>query len=453
MVIELLFGRHLLKEEINHQLDVTMISNLIVENGFQEKTESQISCNRCGETNKQKRQVAPCVCKRECYYCTNCLQMGKVKKCSSLFSVAEPNRMSCNQSNLLTWRGVLSQQQSMASKAIKKAIDLNTTHLIWAVAGAGKTEMIFAGIEKALNQGKRVCIASPRVDVCLELAPRLKNAFGHTTVALLYGSSEESYQYTSLVVATTHQLMRFKEAFDVLIIDEIDAFPFHSDRGLHFAVNKAVKKEKTLIYLTATPSKEMQKAITNNQLVATILPARYHGYPLPEPTTNWVGDWRKQLSLNKIPKKLKQILAKLIHNERRFLLFVPKIELMEKLAYLIQECFPTQLFLSVYSADEKRKESVLKMRAERLSGLLSTTILERGVTFRDIDVLVLGAEDQTFTEASLVQIAGRVGRHPEFPKGEVLFLHYGQTKAMKGAIKQIKTMNQLAKKKGLLNEC
>ena len=34
MVIELLFGRHLLKEEINHQLDVTMISNLIVENGF-----------------------------------------------------------------------------------------------------------------------------------------------------------------------------------------------------------------------------------------------------------------------------------------------------------------------------------------------------------------------------------------------------------------------------------
>lgn len=247
--------------------------------------------------------------------------------------------------------------------------------------------------------------------------------------------------------------MRFKEAFDVLIIDEIDAFPFHSDRGLHFAVNKAVKKEKTLIYLTATPSKEMQKAITNNQLIATILPARYHGYPLPEPTTNWVGDWRKQLSLNKIPKKLKQILAKLIHNERRFLLFVPKIELMEKLAYLIQECFPTQLFLSVYSADEKRKESVLKMRAERLSGLLTTTILERGVTFRDIDVLVLGAEDQTFTEASLVQIAGRVGRHPEFPKGEVLFLHYGQTKAMKGAIKQIKTMNQLAKKKGLLNEC
>ncbi|WP_413524567.1 DEAD/DEAH box helicase [Carnobacterium divergens] len=447
---ELLFGRHLLKEEMHPLVHSSMIPNLIVDSGFQEKFGNQTSCNRCGETNEKKRQVAPCVCKKTCYYCTSCLQMGKVKKCSSLFSIVEPNHFPSNQTNLLTWRGELSIQQAMASNAIKEAVALKTTHLIWAVAGAGKTEMIFAGIEEALSQGKRVCIASPRVDVCLELAPRLKSAFSHTPVAVLYGASEEKYEYTPLVIATTHQLMRFKEAFDVAIVDEIDAFPFHSDKGLHFAVNKAVKKEKTLIYLTATPTKKMQKEIASNQLRATILPARYHGYPLPEPTVHWVGDWKKHLTLNKIPKKLKHLLTKLVHKKRRFLLFVPQIDLMEKLAELIQECFPSQLFLSVYAADEKRKESVLKMREEKLTGLLTTTILERGVTFRDIDVLVLGAEDQTFTESSLVQIAGRVGRHPEFPRGEVQFLHYGQTKAMKNAIKQIKKMNQHAKKKGLL---
>ncbi len=91
------------------------------------------------------------------------------------------------------------------------------------------------------------------------------------------------------------------------------------------------------------------------------------------------------------------------------------------------------------------------MRAEAYNCLLSTTILERGVTFRDIDVLVLGAEDAVFTESSLVQIAGRVGRHRDYPSGSVCFAHYGYTKAMKRACRQIKRMNQRARKGGLLH--
>ncbi|WP_370567499.1 hypothetical protein [Desemzia sp. RIT 804] len=81
-----------------------------------------------------------------------------------------------------------------------------------------------------------------------------------------------------------------------------------------------------------------------------------------------------------------------------------------------------------------------------------TTILERGVTFKDIDVLVLGAEDRTFTEAALVQIAGRAGRHKDYPKGEVLFFHYGQSKEMKQAQKQIRQMNKWAIERGLIQK-
>ena len=95
----------------------------------------------------------------------------------------------------------------------------------------------------------------------------------------------------------------------------------------------------------------------------------------------------------------------------------------------------------------------MEMRQEKYDFLLTTTILERGVTFKDIDVFVLGAEDRTFTEAALVQIAGRAGRHKDFPSGTVLFFHYGQTKALKGAIRQIKKMNRLATEKGLVKTC
>ena len=77
----------------------------------------------------------------------------------------------------------------------------------------------------------------------------------------MHGRSEETYRYTQLVVCTTHQLLKFKEAFDVLIIDEVDAFPYVNNKELLFATKQAIKKTGTLIYLTATPSNELAKKI------------------------------------------------------------------------------------------------------------------------------------------------------------------------------------------------
>ncbi|MFK4997169.1 hypothetical protein ACI2OX_04930 [Bacillus sp. N9] len=53
-------------------------------------------------------------------------------------------------------------------------------------------------------------------------------------------------------------------------------------------------------------------------------------------------------------------------------------------------------------------------------------MLERGVTFPNIDVAVIGAEDDIFTEAALVQISGRVGRSSEFPNGTITFFIMGE---------------------------
>ena len=43
------------------------------------------------------------------------------------------------------------------------------TDLVHAVTGAGKTEMIYKVVAKVINDGGAVCLASPRIDVCLEL--------------------------------------------------------------------------------------------------------------------------------------------------------------------------------------------------------------------------------------------------------------------------------------------
>jgi competence protein ComFA len=107
------------------------------------------------------------------------------------------------------------------------------------VTGAGKTEITFPLLEAALAAGGRALIATPRRDVVLELAPRLAKAFPADTPAVLYGGSEDRWSASNITLATTHQLMRFHQAFDLVIIDELDALPY-------ITINTRLVKNNTL---------------------------------------------------------------------------------------------------------------------------------------------------------------------------------------------------------------
>jgi len=134
-----------------------------------------------------------------------------------------------------------------------------------------------------------------------------------------------------------------------------------------------------------------------------------------------------------------------VKQNRRALLFVPTInnghQLKERLA---KELKLTVDF--VYSSDEQRLEKVQKFKEGKGQFLITTMILERGVTIVDIDVGILGAEHEVYEESALVQISGRVGRSPKYPHGDIVFFHTGITKAMVDARNQIRRMNQLALK-------
>src|SRR5699024_2729793 len=130
------------------------------------------------------------------------------------------------------------------------AVKHQRNHLVWAVTGAGKTEMMYPAITAVLRRGGRVGIATPRVDVANELYLRLKVVFAQVDCLLLHGQSDDSYRLTPLMICSTHQLVRFKEAFDLLVIDEIDAFPFYNNAMLGQAKDRAVKKIGSLLLLT-----------------------------------------------------------------------------------------------------------------------------------------------------------------------------------------------------------
>jgi competence protein ComFA len=452
-----LSGKQLLLEEIpfslneiqqHYQNGYLVYRKALIQNG------RQIECLRCGTKDTRWFSTFPCArCGETCVYCRQCLMMGRISSCTPLISWVGPLPQiegSEKDQELLQWTGTLSAGQQHASNSVVHATSQQTELLVWAVCGAGKTEVLFKGIEEALHQGGRVCIATPRTDVVLELTPRLKAVFPDIEVASLYGGSEDRHKYSRLTISTTHQLLRFYQAFDTVIVDEVDAFPYSVDPPLQYAVQQARKPSSTMIYLTATPSSTWQRECRQGKREFVTISARYHRKPLPVPKFVWCGNWGKKLANKALPENFVHWVKQRIEKNKQALIFAPKIASMELILPLLRSYHPK--IEAVHAEDPDRKEKVNSMRNKEILILLTTTILERGVTFPNIDVAVLGAEDSIFTESALVQIAGRAGRSAQFPKGDVSFFHYGKTEAMVLAQKQIVSMNKEGFKRGLLDE-
>ena len=457
IVESLLWGRLVTYHEIEstlrqHGLEKYLERLLSAADRIPAIEETASKCNRCNNQMASQFYELPAAGKEGRLYCLNCLNMGRIMQGDCLYFLASDCvKVKLFDKSLLTWSGQLSPEQARAADDLLDSLsDLSRPHSIIAVTGAGKTEMIFPVIEHVLLQGGRVAIASPRIDVCLELFPRLQTAFATTEMTLLYGGTDEAYRYTPLVICTTHQLLRFKAAFDLLIVDEVDAFPYAGDASLHFAVKRAVKDRGKLVYLTATPDKQINRSLAEGEMTQTLLPARYHGYPLPEPSFYWLGDWRSSIYLRQTRSRLWRLLLKFEQMPGVKLIFLPNIQLAELLFEWLESSLPNRKVACVHSKDLLRKEKVQKVREGEIELLLSTTILERGVTFTNCQVCILGAESPLFTTAALVQMSGRVGRKQAFPGGELIYAHQGISWSMNQAQKQILAMNRQARERGLV---
>src|SRR5690625_3533368 len=425
-VMKFLTGKLLLYDELN--LEPKQVMELTAQKMLR-KTPAIIqnkythTCLRCNNRKVSLFGKIPCAkCNKEHIYCRHCIMMGRVMVCEHLYEWSGPDFTWPKTSNPCKWSGTLTKDQNKAAQRIIHAISQQERELLlWAVTSSGKTEMLFPGITYALQHGLRICIATPRVDVVRELLPRLNRAFPKIEIEALYGGSESKLGLSQLIIATKHQLFRYKQAFDLMIIDEIDAFPYQKDKSLPFATNRAVKASGTIIYLTATPRSNYLKKIRNQSLPHIFIPRRYHDKPLPIPQYMLAFNLEKQMRQKQLPKTFINWyeLQQQKGSSRQLLIFVPTIALAEQLAKTHKTYF--QRFQKsidfVHAEDKDRELKVNKFRKNKLQILITTTILERGVTFPSVDVVVLDAGHEVFDTAALVQISGRVGRHPKDPDG------------------------------------
>ncbi len=415
-------------------------------------------CARCGSDSDIHYSVCH-TCNQGCAYCVACLGMGRSRCCTPY--LCAPVRMPLHSEAsqpYLQWEGKLSPYQAFAAEQARQF----TLHrepvpafLIWAVCGAGKTELVFPAINAALMQGGQVLLATPRKDVVLELVPRLKRAFPTVKVLAVHGSSKEKWDDGQLILATTHQVLRYYRRFALVIVDEVDAFPYHGDKMLYRSVARAVAEGGKLLYLSATPPDYLKRSLVkkrgfqyaSSSSTHVMLPRRFHGHPLPVPSIIIESELNKRLKQKRSLPRVLGAINESFERQRQVFVFVPRIEDVETTLAYLQMHLPAyaERMLGVHAADPQREEKVVQFREKEALLIVTTTILERGVTIPRSDVIVLGADAAVFDEASLVQIAGRVGRSADSPDGMILFVLSQRTNAASAAIKQIKTMNQLAK--------
>lgn len=340
-------------------------------------------------------------------YCRACIGfLGRLAETQEIEGVIDP---SFDMGFKLT-----KEQQAISNKLTE--LGLKGDVLVEAVCGAGKTEIVLELITKALSNNLKVGWMVARRQVVLQLGERLQSMFKHLKVVCVIGGQSDTLN-GDLIILTAHQLYRYPHTFDLMIVDEPDAYPFKNNKLLHGILKVSIKGTK--VYLTATPDQSLSYDYH------LLLEKRPHNRKLVIPT---IYKGVKSLMILK--------LFRLVSSLEKTLVFVPTIKEAHQIGRLLR--------VPVITSQSENKEEIIKEFDSTKKALVTTTILERGVTFHGVSVIVFNGGHPIFEEATLVQIMGRVDRSFTYQKGECYILCHSYNKAIDDCINRLKRHNQNA---------
>ncbi|MCD8209573.1 MAG: DEAD/DEAH box helicase family protein [Coprobacillus sp.] len=323
----------------------------------------------------------------------------------------------------------ISKEQEEISHQVLENYMNGVNTLIDAVCGAGKTEIILEVISYALYHNMTVGFAIPRRDVVIEIAQRLTDIFTENEVISVYGGHNDIL-IGDIIVLTTHQLFRYENYFDLLIMDEIDAFPYKNNKLLNFFFESSVSKNYVL--MTATASDEMLESFNKPGYQVLSLNSRFHGHLLPVPQ---LKVRRKPFNYICLYRQMKRI----IDSHKPLLVFCPTIYQCEFIYSLVKHFFSLGDY--VHSKRENREKIIDDFKANRYHYLITTSVLERGVTVENLQVIIFNADNPIYSKETLIQISGRVGRKASAPEGEVIYIAEEKTNAIVTSIEGIEEKN------------
>ncbi len=287
-------------------------------------------------------------------------------------------------------------------------------------AELGKPEIIFRSIEEAISKGQRVGYVAPRREVVKEIYNRFVEVYPSLNIALVFGGHNE-YLNGDIVCLTCHQCYRYKDKFGLVILDEYDAFPLKGDNTLLNLVKKTCYGK--IIYLSATFAKEELLGKTSASLNR-----RYHEYDIPIPEIICTHF--------QIP-----ILLKTLHRNRKSpnLIFAPTIKRAKYVNRILNLLGLKSYLFTSKTINKDELFAYIKTNGPKV--IVCTTILERGITIKNVNVIVYKANHKIFDKATLIQITGRVGRKIGSETGKVYYLCNKVSLAMEDSIETLMRKN------------
>ena len=323
----------------------------------------------------------------------------------------------------------LSKEQERLSAQIIENFKCGTDTLVYAVCGSGKTEISYGVIGYAMAKGMTVGFALPRRDVVIELAERIKDAFPTSKIVSVFGGHTDELE-GDCIVLTTHQLYRYPQYFDLLVMDEIDAFPFKGNEVLQAFYEKSLRGHCLL--MSATPSKAVVNSFKGPNKMILALHTRFHKKPIPEPN--------ELISFSAVKFfHLVRLLYGYKKENKPAMVFVPTIDDSVRLAFLLSVFIKEGTYIN--SKRKDRSKVISSFKKGKYKYLVTTAVLERGVTVSNCQVIVYNADHVVYDAAALIQIAGRAGRKSSAPSGDVIFIAENESKGMHNAIDEIRYCN------------
>lgn len=313
----------------------------------------------------------------------------------------------------------LSEKQLMLSDRILELVKNGDNIGIDAVCGAGKTEILLETLKYLLNSGQKIGFAIPRKQLVIEIERRISEYFNTDYFGVICSIHRKNIN-SNLVFLTTHQLSKYHEVFDYLIIDEVDAFPFYNNSKLE---TDAINSSRNYIYLSATmPSKYYEYDIVMMNLYA-----RHHGRAFILPVIN------RNVNIYNLLKELHVLKCPVI-------IFAPTKVIVQKIYRFLHLL---RKKVSYCTSKTLNKEIINNVINKKFDIIVSTTILERGITIPEVNVIIYNADHNIFDYKTLLQIYGRIDRGVYGYDAKIVLMSKTITNHIKKSIAKVKEYNEM----------
>lgn len=374
-----------------------------------------MKCKRCGNKDPAYFYKG-----HKGYYCRKCIRFSRILLEEELFpldyEIAEG-------SEEYSFDYKLTDQQLEASRKCVGDLKYGDV-LLYCVCGAGKTEIAVASISEYLSRGLKVAYAISRREVVIELTKRFEKIFSKAKVTGVYGGHHDELK-GDLIVCTCHQLFRYYQTFDLLILDEADAFPLKGNETLmNISVNACKGR---VLYSTATVDETLRKVMKRRPYRTVELYVRPSFRPLTVPKVFYLP---RYLALFILFLLLRQM-------DNQCIIFTTSKHDCEVFYKIFSRFFSCTY---VYADLPERKQHIEDFREKKYRFIFATTVLERGITIKNISVIILNFAS-IFNQSNLIQMLGRVGRGTDSVTGDAYVISDHLDPNIRETLKYLKKAN------------